>query len=40
MEAGGVKLIVDGPGGPKTIGELLVDPFTDTDLGTGGNAYS
>ena len=28
IEAGGKELIVDGPGGPKSIVDLLVDPFT------------
>jgi len=32
IEAGGKELIVDGPGGPKTIVELLADPFTVDDL--------
>ena len=31
-EAGGKELIVDGPGGPKSIVDLLVDPFTVDDL--------
>ena len=32
IEAGGKELIVDGPGGPKSIVDLLVDPFTVDDL--------
>jgi len=32
IEAGGKELIVDGPGGPKSIVELLADPFTVDDL--------
>ena len=29
-------MVVDGPGGPKSILDLLVDPFTVTDLEPGG----
>ena len=32
IEAGGRELVVDGPGGPKSIVELLADPFTVEDL--------
>ena len=32
IEAGGKALIVDGPGGPKSIVDLLIDPFTVEDL--------
>ena len=32
IEAGGKELIVDGPGGPKSIVDLLIDPFTVEDL--------
>tara|TARA_B110000438_G_scaffold284148_1_gene312910 strand:+ start:482 stop:898 length:417 start_codon:yes stop_codon:yes gene_type:complete len=32
IEVGGRELVVDGPGGPKSIVELLVDPFTVEDL--------
>ena len=40
LEAGGEGLVVDGPGGPKSILDLLVDPFTVTDLEPGGDDAS
>lgn len=40
LEAGGTGLIVDGPGGPKSIIELLADPFTIADLEAGGDVDS
>lgn len=39
LEAGGEDLIVDGPGGPRPILDLLADPFTVIDLkAKGGDA--
>ena len=35
LEAGGPDLIVDGPGGPRNILELLADPFTQEALYDG-----
>ena len=35
MEFGGRELLLDRPGGPRTLGELLPDAFTADDL-TGG----
>ena len=40
LEAGGEGLIVDGPGGPKPILDLLADPFTVADLEAGGGDAS
>ena len=37
LEAGGPDLIVDGPGGPRNILELLADPFTQEDLYDGNS---
>lgn len=38
LEAGGEELMVDGPGGPKNILELLADPFIPQDLNTSNNS--
>ncbi len=38
IEAGGSELMVDGPGGPKNILELLADPFIPQDLNTSNNS--
>jgi len=38
IEAGGSDLMVDGPGGPKNILELLADPFIPEDLNTSDNS--
>jgi cytidine deaminase len=35
IEAGGPTLVVDGPGGPRPITELLADPFTAANLVPG-----
>lgn len=40
LEAGGPELSVDGPGGPKSIINLLADPFTIADLEAGGDVDS
>ena len=40
LEAGGEGLVVDGPGGPKPILDLLADPFTVADLEAGGSDTS
>ena len=40
LEAGGEGLVVDGPGGPKPILDLLADPFTVADLEAGGSDAS